>query len=162
MTLFEQIAATGLAASAVALSSAALVSVATLAGGARQNLRGLVRDGQIERLLDSALSPPAATASVVTATPTLMIVTADLDGDGHIDERSAETTTFEIVDKGQGRMLRHGLGRQTMKLAEGLHPESRLAYLDRAGGPTASAAEVAAVIIVAGERRWVSSLPAPP
>jgi len=120
---------------------------------------------QAEQLLDTAVGaagtgygPPAPIAQ---ASPTAVVLDADLDGDGAIDDRGAERTTLEIRDdSGDRSRLLHWLGRQAVTISADLPADARLELLGPSGAAAVSLAEITAVSVPIAATRVLSTVPA--
>ena len=78
----------------------------------------------------------AGVAALREASPSRLVLEADLDGDGAVDPESEETTTWVCAPA--VRRLSRLVGRQSMPLADGV-TRCALTYHDAAGAPIVAA-----------------------
>jgi hypothetical protein len=144
MTLVESIAAAFVHTCALALLSSTLVLSASSAGERQRVIGRAATELQVESLL-RAWTEHTSTIWISRASPRVLQMRSDLDGDGRIDERSTEqlTLTLEPAAPAAGESLaagsrqllalRHRIGRQTYTVARGLPAGSSFRYIDLHG-----------------------------
>lgn len=165
---FEAVVALALTGSIAAVAVANLAATVRLGAAAGALARDTLALRQLEDLVDRAGARAGAGPSprppVASATPESVVLVADLDGDGRVDDGSAETTALEIRRDRTSASLRLRLGRQTMTMVAYERASLSLDVLDRRGERTR--AEWAALISLAieapprGSRRLLFALPA--
>ena len=104
---------------------------------------------QLERLFDRTVANPATLGAprIVVAEPRRFLIDTDLDGNGRINERSAESSGFELVERASALELRHRMGRQSMTIVRGLAPQASFVYRDRYGEEAATTQTVRSVAL---------------
>ncbi|MFQ5477927.1 MAG: hypothetical protein ACE5E4_04845 [Candidatus Binatia bacterium] len=116
-----------------------LVSTVRLAASCHQLQATMARASQVERLVDSAAAVAGAgsptQAAVLDADSAHVSLMADLDGNGLIDDRSAELTSLELRKIANSRRLSHRIGRQSMTILEGLPVSATVRNYDVFGLP---------------------------
>ncbi len=112
---------------------------------------------QIEHLIDTAVDRaglgPSRPTPLADFGPDQLVIQSDLDGNGSVNPRSAETTTIALRVGKSGTALVHKVGRQAMRLISDMGPESRLRVYTSTALPTAGPSQVALVELrVGGEK----------
>lgn len=165
MSLIESIAALTVEA-IVLLGLAGTMGATTSMSTQLRELRDDAVDlRRIEQLLDHAVSRagagPLAPAAIVLAEPARVVLQADLDGNGVIDQRSSERTEFYLQRDDAGRKLVHRIGRQSTTLLRGLPPEAQFSYRDADGRSTSEPAAIRLLAVPIGDKDYVVALRAP-
>ena len=118
----------------------------------------------LERIAAKAGNGPALPAALAIAEADRAVFLTDLNGDGSINARNAETSTFEFVERSGRRQLRYRIGRQTMTVLDNLDVTSRWLYRDAYGAAADAAATTLLELTLGtdetrGELRLLFSLP---
>jgi hypothetical protein len=154
------VAPTGLLEAVAALALHGVVLASLLTGTTTLALLGreawvvhaeLFAERQVEHLIDTAAARAGsgpATLPVAEASAETIVLHADLDGDGAIDETSSERSAFELrpaAGRADSSTLLYRIGRQGMKIEEGLAGTSTIRLLSRDGGQPAAPADATGV-----------------
>jgi len=148
-SLLEAVISISLEGLVMALITSSLVTTLSIARLASELGQQLVRNRQLERLLDAATAPLGRQSrqhqAVVAASPRRVIIEADLDGNGYIDTHSREHSAFEIA-LSPPRIV-HRIGRQAMTIDELSASASRFRFYDSNGKLTTDPTAVALLAV---------------
>ena len=143
----------------LAMLATTLATTIELGNTSWQLQQQLLNRRHVEHLLSTSISRAGrgfeGASALTIATSTVLVLRADLNGDGRIDDRSAETSSFELERGSGATRLLHRMGRQSMTLARGLPEDAAFVLLTDHGQPATSAASVAVVVLEAGN--WTST-----
>jgi hypothetical protein len=159
-SLLEAAAALGLEALALSSLLCAATNLAVLTRDAWELHAETFRERHLEHLIETAGayagSGPGRPAAVAAASALSIVFHADVDGDGAVDSTSAERTELELrAGAGGTRNLFHHVGRQSMKVADGLSADAHF-ELSGANGAAADPSHATALLVpFAGVSRTV-------
>lgn len=144
-TILEAMAALGLQALLLASLLSGTTGITILAHDVWAVHASVFAERQVEHLIDVAAARagagPSSPPPIADATPEMMTLYADLNGDGTIDTSSSEQTQLELRHASalSPRTLFHRIGNQGMTIEDGLQNTAGMTLIGRAGTGAGSA-----------------------